>query len=94
MVFIESAISRVISLTLALSLGDTPIGCSIRLHFGAGEYGHYRSFSVLVLFIGDYDVELSLGECCLVNGQVWPDILGKDGPLFGMSLLFPIFKIA
>ena len=65
-----------------------------RFHLGTGEYGHYGTFFALGLFVGDYGIEFPFGECRFVNGQVRPHIFGKDEPLFGMSLLFPVLKIA
>ncbi len=63
-------------------------------HLGAGEYGHYRPFFTLGFFVGDYGVELPLGECRFVNGEVRSHIFGKDEPLFGMSLLLPMLELA
>ena len=46
------------------------------------------------IFVGDDGLDVTIGECGLVNAEIRSDILGKYKPLLGVFPVFPGAKVA
>ena len=55
--------------------------------------GHKRMFTTVGILVGHDGIEFAVAKRCLVNAQMWPDVLREHPPLLGVKPFRRVFPL-